>query len=274
MEGSLFILPWILGFFIFVAYPLVYSLFMSFHRVKITGKGIQTTYVGTQYYRNILFVDGGVLYNDLLPFLRQSLIMIPIIIFFSLMIAIMLNQKFWGRGLFRALFFLPVIFATGQVMNNFLSQGQGQLDMVAQFELTSAISNYLPTSWAKPIISIMNSFVLILWYSGVQILIFLAGRQTITASVYEAARIDGANPWETFWKITLPAMTPFILLNTIYTIVDLFTFPTNPIITKVNTTDYGSSSALAWIYFIIIFVVLGLIMLLFARVAGSRKQKA
>jgi ABC-type sugar transport system permease subunit len=119
----------------------------------------------------------------------------------------------------------------------------------------------------------MDSFVLVLWYSGVQILIFLAGRQTIPPSVYEASRIDGANPWETFWKITLPAMIPFILLNLIYTTVDLFTFPSNPILTQVNTTEYGRSSALAWIYFVIIFVFIGIILLLFSRAFRSARPE-
>ncbi|MNC20136.1 Inner membrane ABC transporter permease protein YcjO [compost metagenome] len=120
----------------------------------------------------------------------------------------------------------------------------------------------------------MNSIVLVLWYSGVQILLFLAGRQTISPSVYEAARIDGASPWETFWKITLPGMIPFLLLNSIYTIVDLFTFPTNPIISKVTTSDYGVSSALAWVYFAVIFVFLILMFAIFSRMTRPYKETA
>ncbi|MBB3126168.1 ABC-type sugar transport system permease subunit [Paenibacillus rhizosphaerae] len=266
-EGILLILPWIVGFLLFVSFPLFYSLYMSFHSVRITGNGILTEFVGWKYYSNILFQDGGVFYDQLLPFLRQVLFMIPIIVIFSFMIAIMLNQKFFGRGLFRAVFFLPVIFSSGNVIQRFLSQGRGELGFLEKYSISTALTQYLPASWSMPIVTVLNSFILILWYSGVQILLFLAGRQTISSSVYEAARIDGANPWEVFWKITLPAMMPFVLLNTVYTVVDLFTFPGNPIIASVNPTQYGPTSALIWVYFIIILLFLGLVFLVLGRAA-------
>jgi ABC-type sugar transport system permease subunit len=273
LEGSIFIAPWIFGFLAFIAFPLGYSLYMSFNRVKITASGIEYTPVGLQYYREILLADGGLLYNDLFPFLRQTLFMIPVIVIFSLLIAVLLNQKFRGRTFFRVIFFLPVIFSTGQIVQEFITQGEGALGFVAQFDVAAYVNEYLPKAWAAPIVKVLNSFVLILWYSGVQILIFLAGRQTISNSVYEAARIDGADPWETFWKITLPGMTPFILLNTIYTVVDLFTFPQNPIIAKVNTTNYGLSSALAWIYLMIVLFFLGLVFFLFSRVSKASQGR-
>lgn len=274
LEGSIFIAPWVIGFLAFIAFPLGYSFYMSFQRVKITASGIEYAPVGFQYYREILFADGGLLYNDLMPFLRQALLMIPVIVVFSLMVAILLNQKFLGRGFFRVIFFLPVIFSSGQIIQEFITQGEGTLAFVQEFDVGTFLTTYLPATWSKPIVAVISSFVLVLWYSGVQILIFLAGRQTISKSVYEAARIDGADPWETFWKITLPGLAPFIFLNLIYTVVDLFTFPSNPIITKVNTTNYGLSSALAWIYFVIVLFFLGLAIVIFSRVAkasgGSR----
>lgn len=266
LEGSLFIAPWVIGFLAFMLFPLGYSLYMSFHQVRILGTGIEITAVGLKHYKYIMLENGAILYNQLFPFLRQALIMIPIILIFSLLVAIMLNQKFPGRALFRSIFFLPVIFTTGQVVREFMSQGEGDLGFIERYNVTSLVSQNLSATWASPIVTVMGSFVLILWYSGVQILIFLAGRQTIGVSVYEAARIDGATPWEVFWKITLPGMTPFILLNLIYTIVDLFTFPTNPILTQVNSTNYGQSSALAWIYFVIILVFLGIALWVFQRV--------
>ncbi|MDF2724431.1 MAG: transporter permease [Paenibacillus sp.] len=266
VEGSLFIAPWTIGFLAFMLFPLGYSLYMSFHQVRILGTGIEVTPVGLKHYKYILLENGAILYNQLFPFLRQSLLMLPIILIFSLLVAIMLNQKFPGRALFRSIFFLPVIFTTGQVVREFMTQGEGDLGFISRYNITSLVSQNLTSTWASPIITVMGSFVLILWYSGVQILIFLAGRQTIGTSVYEAARIDGASPWEVFWKITLPGMTPFILLNLIYTTVDLFTFPTNPILTQVNSTNYGQSSALAWIYFVIILLFLGIVMWIFQRV--------
>jgi ABC-type sugar transport system permease subunit len=266
LEGSIFIAPWIVGFLAFMAFPLGYSLYMSFHQVRILGTGIEVLPVGLKHYKYILLENGAILYDQLFPFFRQMLIMLPIIIVFSLLVAIMLNQKFPGRAIFRSIFFLPVIFTTGQVVREFMNQGEGDIGFLERYNITALVSQNLPHSWASPIVSIMGSFVLILWYSGVQILIFLAGRQTIGSSVYEAARIDGATPWEVFWKITLPGMVPFIMLNLIYTTVDLFTFPTNPILTQVSTSNYGQSSALAWIYFVIILVFLGIILGIFHRV--------
>lgn len=274
LEGSLFIAPWIFGFFAFVAYPLGYSLYMSFYQVRITVNSVVYTYVGFKNYKEILVSNGSLLYNDLLPFLRESAMMIPIILVFSLLVAILLHIRFPARTMFRVIFFLPVIFSSGQIVQEFINQGEGSLILLEALKIDAYLHDYVPASWAKPIQTVLGSFVLVLWYSGVQILIFLAGRQTLSASMYEAARIDGSTPWNTFWKITLPGLVPYIFLNLMYTVVDLFTFPSNPIVSKVNTTNYGSSSALAWIYFTIILLFVGLIMLLYSRVdkslAGSR----
>ncbi|ALS29127.1 ABC transporter permease [Paenibacillus sp. 32O-W] len=273
IEGSLFIAPWVFGFLAFVAFPLGYSLYMSFHQVKITVKAVDYTFIGFRHYREILVSNGSLLYEQLIPFLLESAIMIPIILIFSLLVAILLNLRFPGRTLFRVIFFLPVIFASGQIVQEFIAQGEGSLSIMKTLRIDDYLQQYLPESWASPIQKVMNSFVLVLWYSGVQILIFLAGRQTLPASVYEASRIDGSSPWNTFWKITLPGLVPYIFLNLMYTVVDLFTFPSNPIISQVNTSNYGSSSALAWIYFSIILTFVLLIMLLFNRVDKSLSGK-
>ncbi|XEC95826.1 carbohydrate ABC transporter permease [Paenibacillus tarimensis] len=269
--GSIFISNWVIGFLLFMAFPLSYSFYMSFHHLEILATGLKVEYRGVAHYKSILFENGRYLYNELIPFLREALIMVPVIVIFALLIAIMLNQRFAGRTLFRVIFFLPVIFTTGQIIQEFMNQGEGNIEFLDRYNIGFFVRELLPGSWAGPIISVLGSFVLVLWYSGVQILIFLAGRQTISKSIYEAARIDGATPWETFWKITLPEMVPFILLNMIYTVVDLFTFPTNPIINRVNTLDYGRSSALAWIYFAIVLTFIGIIFFLFSRINRSAK---
>lgn len=271
LEGSLFIAPWIIGFLTFLAFPLGYSLFMSFHKVKFSPRGMQYEFNGIEYYREILF-NSSSFYDELIPYFQEVLIMVPIIIIFSLIIAISLNQEIPGRFIFRAIFFLPVIFTTGYLLTEFVNQGEGSLGFLDRFALGDVLDTALGDSaWALPIKTLLNRFVLILWYSGVQILIFLAGRQTIPISAYESARIDGASPWEIFWKITLPAMTPFIFLNLIYTVVDMFTFPFNPVIELIGTGNYGYSSALAWVYFVIIIVFLLIVMLIFSRV--NRKGK-
>lgn len=274
VEGTVFIAPWFVGFLVFMAFPLGFSLYMSFRKVNVVATGMTSSYVGLQHYKDILLEDGSLLYNDLIPFLQKTLFMVPVIVIFALLIAIVLNQNFPGRLLFRAIFFLPVILSTGQVVSELLTQGEGALGFMSKYNVSGLISGNLSAAWATPLIWILDSFVLILWYSGVQILIFLGGRQTISNSAYEAARIDGAGPWATFWKITLPAMTPFIFLNMIYTVVDLFTFPTNPIIMRVRDSEYGQFSALIWIYFLIISFILILVFILFSRATRSQRMAA
>ncbi|ALS23380.1 MULTISPECIES: carbohydrate ABC transporter permease [Paenibacillus] len=273
IEGSLFIAPWVFGFLTFVAFPLGYSLYMSFHQVKITVNSVNYTFIGFQHYREILIANGSLLYEELLPFLRESAMMIPIILVFSLLVAILLNMRFPGRTLFRVIFFLPVIFSSGQIVQEFIAQGEGSLSIMETLRIDYYLQQYMPSAWVGPIQKVMNSFVLVLWYSGVQILIFLAGRQTLPPAVYEASRIDGSSPWNTFWKITLPGLVPYIFLNLMYTVVDLFTFPSNPIVSRVNTSNYGSSSALAWIYFSIILTFVLLTLWLYSRVDKSISGK-
>lgn len=275
LEGAVFIMPWMVGFLLFLAFPLGFSFYMSFHHVRILPTRIETSFVGWDYYREII-LHSTVLHDDLIPFLQEIVIMVPIIIIFALLIAILLNQQFPGRFLFRAIFFVPVIFTTGYVVMEFVNQGQGSAGFIERYDVSSYLQSILGNSvWATTIKNVLNRFVLILWYSGVQILIFLAGRQTIPKSAYEAARIDGASPWEVFWKITLPAMVPYIMLNLIYTIVDMFTFPFNPVIEVmlINRANYGYNSALAWVYFLIILVFLLICMISFSKMV-KRKPAA
>lgn len=258
--------PWLIGFIMFLGFPLVFSVYMSFNSLKILPDQIKYEFVGLKYYHEILF-GSSALYEKLIPYFQEVILMVPVIVIFALLIAIFLNQKLPGRLVFRALFFLPVIFSTGAVLQEFMSQGEGGIGFMLNDSISGFLDTYLAnSSWGKPVRSVLEHFVLVLWYSGVQILIFLAGRQTISRSAYESARIDGASPWEVFWKITLPAMSPFILLNVIYTVVDMFTFPSNPVISLINTDNYGYSSALAWIYFLVILIFLGIVMLIYSRI--------
>ena len=192
LEGRLFIAPWILGFITFLAFPLGFSLYMSFHKVKILPSGMEYEFNGINYYREILF-NSSSFYDQLIPYFQEVVIMVPIIIIFSLLIAISLNQELPGRFLFRAIFFLPVIFSTGYLLTEFVNQGEGSLGFLDRFAIGEYLDMFLgDSSWGQPIKTLLNRFVLILWYSGVQILIFLAGRQTIPISSYASARIDGA----------------------------------------------------------------------------------
>ena len=259
--GYLFMLPWIIGFASFVAFPVGWSIYNSFHKIGVTADGFQYTWVGLDNYRRMLF-ENTQYPVILVTYFNQMLVVIPLIIIFAFFVALLLNQKFPGRGLMRTVFFLPVIFATGQVIMELFSQGAGELPFMEQYNVKELASRFF-SGWVEDaVINIMEQAIIILWYSGVQILIFIAGFQTIPKTLYEAIRVDGASPWEAFWKITFPWMIPFVGLNAIYTIVDLFTYPFNPMLEIVErnmfnaTTGYGYASAMAWLYFLLVLILI------------------
>ena len=257
----LFMLPWIIGFASFVAFPVGWSIYNSFHKIALTAEGFKYTWVGLDNYRRMLF-ENTQYPVILVTYFNQMLVIIPLILIFAFFVALLLNQKFPGRGVMRTIFFLPVIFATGQVVMELFSQGAGELPFMEQYNVRELAERYF-SGWVETaVINIMEQAIIILWYSGVQILIFIAGFQTIPKTLYEAIRVAGASPWDSFWKITFPWMVPFIGLNAVYTIVDLFTFPFNPVLEIVErnmftaTTGYGYASAMAWLYFLLVLVLI------------------
>ncbi|MGZ9584244.1 carbohydrate ABC transporter permease [Paenibacillus marinisediminis] len=270
--GYLFMLPWIIGFSLFVAFPIGWSLYNSFNKILITSDGFQYKWVGLDNYKQMLIVDNA--YPIILiSYFQEVIVIIPLILIFSFFVALMLNQKFPGRGFMRAVFFLPVIFATGQVLMELFTQGAGELPFIKEYKINELVEQIFYGGLATTIIQVLSKAVIILWYSGVQILIYIAGFQTIPKTLYEAIRVDGASPWESFWKITFPSMVPFIGLNSIFTIVDLFTFPFNPVMEIVSRnmfspgTGYGYASAMAWLYFAIILLLLGVVIAITFRAA-------
>ncbi|MCQ6563349.1 carbohydrate ABC transporter permease [Paenibacillus mendelii] len=272
--GHLFMLPWTIGFCVFMAIPIGWSLYLSFQKVSLSSTGLfKYEFIGMQNFKDALFKDNEFTVQ-ITSFFGQMILMIPIIITFSLLVAIMLNQRFKGRFIYRAIFFLPVIFSTGQVLNELFQQGAGDVPFLSQYGIDALVRDNFSGVMADIVTQVLGKIILILWSSGVQILIFIAGFQTISKSIYEAVRIDGASPWSSFWKITLPGIKPFIGLNLLYTTVDFFTFPFNPVMPHIRrnmfniSTGYGYASALAWFYFLLIIVML-LVVLRFLN--GSSK---
>lgn len=266
IRGYIFLLPWLIGFVIFTAFPFFYSIYLSFSKVTITPNGIATQWIGMGNYLDIFTKD-----VDFLPALTDSIIFVglstPLIIVASLLIALMLNNKFKGRAVFRAIYFLPVIIMSGPVLNELLFNKAINIIQPSQFALYDFFAT-LPFNLGWPILYLFDRIVLILWFSGVQILIFLAGIQKIDKALYEAAQIDGASSWVIFWKIILPEIRPLILVNAIYTIVDLATFPSNAINIQISNKMfqtgmvYSYSSAMSWVYSLIILVILSIAFLI------------
>lgn len=259
--GLLFVFPWIAGYALFTAWPLLYSLKLSFYEVKITPKGIKTEWLAWGNYK-YAFASDPAFIEKLVGYLKTMVLNVPIILVFSLIIALLINQKIRFKGLFRLVFFLPVVITSGPVIHELMAQGATTIPSIEQYGVFTMIDENMSPWMAEPITYLFKQIIMVLWFSGVQILIFLAGLQKVDLSMYEAARIDGANSWETFWKITLPVLKPLILVNMIFTVVSLSTFALNEIMVLIRgsmfstITGFGYATALSWIYFLIIALML------------------
>ena len=265
--GYLFISPWLVGVSIFFIYAMVQSLRYSVSRIVFDG-GVQLMALPHFYdnYMNVFQTEVN-FPTTLGSFALGLVLQLPIIISFSLIIALLLNGNIKFRSGVRMIFFLPVIIATGPVMNQLTAQGVASVPMMSSNTLLSLMGG-LPEFIVNPITELFNSLIIILWNSGIQILIFLSGLQKVPRAMYEAAKIDGASGWESFWKITLPNLRSMILLNAVYTVVTLATGGTNGIIeliytaTYAPTKGYGYGMAMSWIYTLIIAVILVIVFLI------------
>lgn len=261
MMGYLFVLPWIIGVFIFVLRPLVQSFHFALSQVKMTPKGREITFIGIQNFTQILQED-ATFPTELVAYLMKTILATPVIVVFALIIALLLNSHIKGKGFFRLIFFLPVIIASGPVMNQLMAQGAGSIPAMNTSAIRSLIG-FLPGFLVDAVMGLFENIVMYLWYSGIQILIFLAAVQKIDTALYEAAKIDGASTWECFWKITLPTIKPMTLLNVVYTIVFLSNNEQNNIIETIRNAmfgttgskGYGYASAMAWLYALIVTVL-------------------
>lgn len=272
MLGFVFIAPWLIGFLFLYLTPLVQSLMFSFTKLVIQPVGYSLEPIGFENFRNALLVDAN--FNRVLTSaISQMVISVPMILFFSLFSATLLNQKFRGRTLARAIFFLPVILASNAIASaeqagliNLIGSGTYLDEMSAElssYNVTSIVYMLLdvgiPLSFVDYIVSAILGIYDIITSSGVQILIFLAALQAVPSSMYEVAKMEGATSYECFWKITFPMVSPLILTNIIYTIIDSFT--SSPVTTLIysvafETQNFGLSAAMSWIYTIIVALIL------------------
>ncbi len=266
--GYVFIAPWIVGVSVFFLWAMVQSLQFAFHRVELSNGVILHPLENGLFENFVKVFTTDVNFPTILANFGLGLVLqLPVIIAFSLIIALLLNSKIRCRGLFRLIFFLPVIIATGPVMSQLTAQGVSSVPMVSQNGLLSILEG-LPEFIYEPINNLFSSLILILWNSGIQILIFLAGLQKVPRAMYEAAKIDGASSWETFWKITLPSVRSLILLNSIYTVVTLATGGSNEIIELIYTATYTATQgysyamAMSWIYTAVVALILVVVFLL------------
>ena len=273
LEAYIFLIPWLIGVCLFFAYPIFVSIRLAFSDI-VEFKGLKTTWVGLENFRYIFFYDINFV-PTFLKVVTDTLLNTPLCMVFSLIIAIFINRKMVGRGFFRTAFFIPVLLGTGYIMKQLLGMGVDGMTVTTGILVPKLIADLLGPSITEVVQGFLDRITVVLWKSGVQIVLFLAGLQGISGSLYEAARVDGATEWEMFWKITLPMISPVIMMNVVYTIVSFFTDTTNPLVDyiyKMNFTNqqFEYAAAMSWLYFIFALVLcLGSILLMRRHIYDS-----
>ena len=274
MYGRGFISVWVLGILLFFVVPLVQTIIYSFNDVTTDNSGMVLTSAGLQNYLRMFTVDA-----EALPLMSNALLgllyNVPLTVMFALLIAVMLNGKFFGRTLFRSIFFMPVIVMSGSVMILFRSDniagmlfGGSEVGQTVFQSITVLNDLFANLGWGEQIITVLETIVSkvmdVCWYSGVQIILCMAALQSIPDALYEAARVEGATKWEEFWKITFPMSTPVLFVCVIYTIIEQTgsgAFTNYISKTSFDNANYGYGSALAMIYCLVIVLVIGLVSL-------------
>ena len=270
--GWIFILPFIIGF-VFIYFPILFdSIKLSFFDINPLIRG-ELKFVGFDNYNEALFVNADFV-KELVSGLESMALDIPSILIFSLFMAVLLNQKMAGRAFFRAILFVPVIISTGIMeqinasdmmssnMQGGIDTGDGGAGGASQFveatDLSWLFGSGALEGLADIVADMINNIFNIVNRSGVQMLIFLSGLQSISPAIYESCQIDGASAWETFWKITFPMISPMILVNAVYTIIDSFTTNSNTVMQFIKEMYKESpyvSSAMSWMYFLVVIII-------------------
>lgn len=274
--GTWFILPFIIGFLVFMCRPLVESLIFSFNDVTlIPGQGYAKSFVGINNFKHALLVDPE--YNKYLTEeVGQMIINTIATLVISFVVAVILNQDFKGRTLCRAIFFLPVILSSGVLpgiehQNEFYDMMSGMAEAMegsSGVNISEALQDLLSVSGVgnqvfEVVFTMIDSIYDIVMASGIQIIVFLSGLQSISPSLYEAADVEGCSAWESFWKITFPMVSPLLLVNCIYTIIDFFMKNDNKVMELIYQVTYqdfkfGISAAMSWMYFAIALAFIGI----------------
>lgn len=281
LYGVLFALPFIFGFIFLFLSPFLLYVNFSFSDIYPgeAGTGMVVESAGWENYRHVLFVQSGYI-RSVVENLGLMLVLVPSILIYSFIFASILNQKFKGRTFARAIFFLPVIISSGAALaaqqDALMTTAVDMLNDPANdsLNMTEMIMSFFGTSLSPAffdvVSGVIDQVVFIISSGGVQIIIFLAALQTIPSSLYEASSIEGATAWENFWKITLPMISPMILVCAVYTIIDQLSGMSNKFVENLYTLatknqQYGLSAAMGLMYFAIVLLILGLVVFLVSK---------
>lgn len=276
-----FVTPWIIGLILFVVIPLVTSFYYGFCNTVMTSEGLKTSFIGLKNYED-LFIKSPTYLNQITESLSSLFTSVPIVVALSMILAMILNQKFKGRTLARAVFFLPVIIGNSVVMSQLssLSMQEGMTDTAGAAAYMNVIDFSallerlnLPVAMNNLIEGYLQDTFNLIWSCGIPILLFVAGLQTIPEQLYEVGKVEGISAWEQFWYITVPMMGRVILLVIFYTMVELFVEKgtlVNSAITILNQQDYTTSAAMLWPYFGLVGVIIGLVVFLYTKILLKR----
>ena len=269
--GFSFTIPWVIGFIFLFLIPLIKTVLYSFSSISIGKSGFELSFVGVRNYRATFSEDPNNL-RMVLTSIGNVVVTVIVVVVFSLFLAILLNQDFRGRSLARVIFALPIIIASGVVIvllkENVLQQNMGSSDTAATLFQGNGLLDFLklmglPDNIVGMFENILNNIFDMVWRSGMQIILFVSALQSIPSSSYEAAKIEGATAWESFWFVTFPMISPFLLVNIVYTIIDTFTDSTNTVMSKifslVSGVEYEKAAAFSIVYFILVLLVVGLV---------------
>ena len=278
--GYSFVSHWVIGLVVFFFVPVIYSICYAFSDITVEESGFVLDFVGFKNFSESLFENPTYL-DQIRDSIGSMFYSLPMIVALSLILAVLLNQKYYGRTVMRIIFFLPVIIESSVILRllsdpsinapifNLSTDGQGIMnydEILGNLNLPPQITEFLTF--------FLSNAVSLTWSCGVQIILFLAGLQSIPESLYEVSKIEGANKWEEFWQITVPMLRHVLSLVIIYTMISKFTAANNPIMeTSVNlmrSMNYSEASAMLWFYFAIVLSVIGIVLFLYNRYCVRR----
>ncbi len=280
--GRICVFPWVIGLVLFFGLPIIQSVIYSFSKVSLTTGGLKTSFVGLKNFKYIFAQDADYL-DYIAAAVVKFLYSFPVIIIISLILALMLNQKFRGRIFFRALYFLPVIIASGAVLEVILSsvsEGVSNIKTdesvaMAMFDVNEIVESLgLPQKLGDYFVTVINGIMNMIWSCGVQTVLFISGMQTIPPLLYEVSKVEGATKWEEFWFITFPMLSRVTVLVSVFSMVELMTSQSNTVMrqayTFMRSQNYGEGSAMLWSYFVVIGAIMAIVIGAYSRFCMKR----
>lgn len=289
VAGVMFVTPWLIGIILFFLQSIINLFRYSFSNFKFTQNGgyiLQSLKNGIFENYVEAFTKDALYPQKLLESLKDILYKVPVILVFSIFVAIILNQSFKGRTLMRGIFFIPVLISSGVVASviktsltsTVIGTDTSNNIFSAALLMQTMEEMGLPDQLVTQVGKIVSNVTDLVWGSSVQIIIFLMGLLTIPKTYYEVANVEGATAWEAFWKVTFPAVSPYIMVNIVYTSIDQFTNYDNSVMKYImdiafKDFKYSYSSALMWIYFVIIIIIIAIILSLTSLLVVSSESK-